>query len=208
MDRKLIAVPIFVAAALILSAVNVGAASHTVSAGDTLSGIAAQKGTTVETIASINPQIKDVNSISIGDIVTVSGSAESLSDYQGETVVSNESATTYETYLLAQLIHAEANNQPYIGKVAVGNVVINRKQDSRFPNDLVAVIQQSGQFDPVANGSIFNTPTPEDIQAAQDAQGVDFSGGAVYFYNSALAGDSWWDSLETTGVIGDHTFKR
>jgi len=45
-----------------------------------------------------------------------------------------------ELDLLARLITAEANNQPYQAKLGVGAVVVNRVQDSRFPNSISGVI--------------------------------------------------------------------
>ena len=41
---------------------------------------------------------------------------------------------SHDLYELARLIHAEAEGEPFIGKVAVGAVVMNRLKDPRFPN--------------------------------------------------------------------------
>ena len=54
--------------------------------------------------------------------------------------------------LLAALIECEAGGEPYEGKLAVGSVVLNRVASSHFPNSVVGVIYQSGQFSPVASG--------------------------------------------------------
>lgn len=56
--------------------------------------------------------------------------------------------------LLASIIYCEANGEPYIGKVAVGNVVLNRVKSSRYPNTIKGVIYAKGQFSPVKNGSM------------------------------------------------------
>jgi len=50
--------------------------------------------------------------------------------------------TDEDVKLLACLIFAEAGNQPYQGKVAVGNVVMNRVKSELFPNTLHDVIYQ------------------------------------------------------------------
>lgn len=54
--------------------------------------------------------------------------------------------------LLANLIYCEAGGEPYEGQVAVGSVVINRVLSSKYPDTVVGVIYQSGQFSPVASG--------------------------------------------------------
>ena len=57
-------------------------------------------------------------------------------------------------YLLANIIYCEAGCEPYIGKVAVGNVVMNRVKSSRQPDTIRGVIYAKGQFSPVRNGSL------------------------------------------------------
>lgn len=64
------------------------------------------------------------------------------------------SSTDEETLLLAALIQAEADNQGDAGRLAVGSVVMNRVNSSKFPNTVAGVIYQSGQFAPVASGRV------------------------------------------------------
>jgi N-acetylmuramoyl-L-alanine amidase len=45
--------------------------------------------------------------------------------------------------LLAQMIMAEAQGEPYQGKVAVGAVILNRLQDPAFPKTLTAVLYET-----------------------------------------------------------------
>ena len=59
-----------------------------------------------------------------------------------------------EAYLLAAIIQCEAEIEPYVGKIAVGNVVMNRVKSSHFPNTITGVIYQNGQFSPVASGRL------------------------------------------------------
>ena len=56
--------------------------------------------------------------------------------------------------LLANLIYCEAGGEPYDGQVAVGSVVINRVLSSQFPDTVVGVVYQGGQFSPVASGRL------------------------------------------------------
>ena len=64
-------------------------------------------------------------------------------------------------YWLSRIIYAESGNQPLDGKIAVGNVVLNRVASPRFPNSVYEVIFQRNQFTPAANGSINRTPSAE-----------------------------------------------
>lgn len=54
--------------------------------------------------------------------------------------------------LLAAIIECEAGGESYTGKIAVGNVVLNRVASSRFPNNIVDVLYQRSQFTPVTSG--------------------------------------------------------
>ena len=63
-----------------------------------------------------------------------------------------------DEYLLARTIHGEARGEPYIGKVAVGAVVLNRVRSPKFPNTIAGVIYQPLAFTAVADGQINLTP--------------------------------------------------
>lgn len=56
--------------------------------------------------------------------------------------------------LLAGIIHCEAGNQSYTGKVAVGLVIMNRMNSSRFPSKLREIVYQKQQFAPARDGSL------------------------------------------------------
>lgn len=60
--------------------------------------------------------------------------------------------TSENLELLAAIIQCEADGEPYEGKLAVGSVVMNRVHSSSFPNTVMGVIYQAGQFSPVASG--------------------------------------------------------
>ncbi len=118
-------------------------------------------------------------------------------------------ATSWEVELLARLISAEARGEPYAGQVAVGAVVLNRVRSGIFPNTIAGVIYDPWQFEPVQNGQIYLPPTASAWKAAQDAlNGWDPSGGALYFFNPAKAGNSYLWSRVVTAWIGSHVFLR
>lgn len=116
-------------------------------------------------------------------------------------------ASSSQVDLLARLISAEARGEPYSGQVAVGAVVLNRIKHPSFPNTLSGVIYQSGAFTCIADGQ-FNQPVAESAyRAARDAlNGVDPSGGAIYYFNPSTATSSWIWSRPLITVIGKHRF--
>ena len=116
-------------------------------------------------------------------------------------------ASSSQVDLLARLISAEARGEPYSGQVAVGAVVLNRIKHPSFPNTLPGVIYQSGAFTCITDGQ-FNQPVAESAyRAARDAlNGVDPSGGAIYYFNPSTATSSWIWSRPLITVIGKHRF--
>ena len=113
-------------------------------------------------------------------------------------------ASSSQVDLLARLISAEARGEPYSGQVAVGAVVLNRIKHPSFPNTLSGVIYQSGAFTCITDGQ-FNQPVAESAyRAARDAlNGVDPSGGAIYYFNPSTATSSWIWSRPLITVIGN-----
>lgn len=118
--------------------------------------------------------------------------------------------TEEELTLLTRVINAEAYDEPYIGKVAVGAVVINRAKGDFFAADNIKDVIMSGcQFSVVCNGQIYRLPVLEESrQAAMEAlRGRDPTGGALFFANLRIAAyQSFWQSLHRVAEIGNHTF--
>lgn len=54
--------------------------------------------------------------------------------------------------LLAAIIECEADGEGYEGKIAVGNVVLNRVKSKRYADSIVQVLFQRYQFTPVTSG--------------------------------------------------------
>ena len=112
-----------------------------------------------------------------------------------------------EVYLLARAIHGEARGEPYIGKVAVAAVILNRVQASEFPNTIAGVIYQPLAFTAVADGQINLTPDEESMKAARDAlNGWDPTYGCTYYWNPATATSKWIWSRKVMLKIGKHWF--
>ena len=126
--------------------------------------------------------------------------------YSSSNSNSNSSYST-NLNLLARLVHGEARGEPYIGKVAVAAVVLNRVKSSSFPNTIAGVIYQKGAFDAVSDGQINMSPDSTSKKAAQDAlNGWDPSYGAIYYFNPNTATNKWIWSRPMTVTIGNHRF--
>ena len=116
-----------------------------------------------------------------------------------------------EVYWLSRIISAEAKGEPLRGKIAVGNVILNRVRSSAFPSTIYSVIfdKKFGvQFTPAANGTVYQTPTEESIIAAKIClEGYTVSKGILYFVNPAKSPNSWASKNRAYfGKIGSHAF--
>lgn len=122
--------------------------------------------------------------------------------------------TTYtddDLIWLGRIIHAESEGEPMSGKIAVGNVILNRVESPFFPNTIYGVIFDNTyaiQFEPVSNGSIYNTPGEDSIKAAKHAlSGTELVGNCLYFFNPKKAGSSWISkNREYYTTIQNHDF--
>lgn len=112
-----------------------------------------------------------------------------------------------DLYLIAKCIYAEARGEPYVGKVAVGAVILNRVKDPNFPNTIYGVVYQPWAFTAVYDGQITLEPDSEAYKAAQDAMnGWDPTYGCIYYYNPATATSEWIFSRKVVTQIGKHVF--
>ena len=100
-----------------------------------------------------------------------------------------------------------ARGEPYVGKVAVAAVVLNRVKSPSFPNTIAGVVYQAGAFDAVYDGQINLTPDSDSIRAARDAlNGWDPTGGCLYYYNPSTATNGWIWTRTVQLSIGKHNF--
>ena len=125
--------------------------------------------------------------------------------------------TEDELKLLACLVHSEAGNQSYEGKLAVANVVLNRVKSSKYPNTIEKVIYQSGQFTVATNGSLAKQLELYDnyssksqllsIKAAKAAlSGENNIGDRLYFNEYKAAVRKGHDQKKNSVKIQDHLF--
>lgn len=116
-----------------------------------------------------------------------------------------------ELYWLSRIIEAEAGGEILEGKIAVGNVVLNRVADKRYPNTIYGVIfdfKNGIQFTPAYTGTIYNTPSAESIAAAKMClEGYEIIDGVLFFFNPRIATSNWISKNRPfAGSIGLHDF--
>jgi len=116
-----------------------------------------------------------------------------------------------EVLWLSRIISAEAKGEPLRGKIAVGNVILNRVAHSAFPNTIYSVIfdkKHGVQFTPAANGTVYQAPTEESVIAAKIClEGYSVSPRILYFVNPVKAPNSWAaKNRPYFGKIGNHAF--
>ncbi|MFB5674292.1 cell wall hydrolase [Paenibacillus terreus] len=122
------------------------------------------------------------------------------------------SITAQEVLLLQKIVMAEAEGEPYEGKVAVANVVLNRLRSANFPDTIREVIYQKAQFSPVANGRLKRVhPNAETVKAVNQAlEGHKAVPDNTYYFLSLTLADDLTVHHSRTKVktIGRHTFYK
>ncbi len=121
------------------------------------------------------------------------------------------SYTSEDLEWLAKIVHAEAQGEIHNGKVAVANVVLNRKSSSLFPDSVYDVVfdrKYGIQFTPTVNGAIHNNPSKDSYKAAKQALfGKNTAGKSLYFLNPKKASSLWIvNNRPFFQRIGNHDF--
>lgn len=133
------------------------------------------------------PEVKEV-------LMTDNGTAARYNEFMASVTLTEQE----KSYLL-HLVAAEAGGCDMVGQILVANVVLNRVENSVFPNTVEGVIFQKNQFSPTINGAIWSSTITDSVREAVERalSGEDFSEGATFFsararldYNSM----SWFDN--------------
>ena len=119
---------------------------------------------------------------------------------------------------LTEAIYFEAGSTNDEGRRAVGEVILNRAADPRFPRSICGVVDQryngSCQFSYRCD-SISEEFRSAEVKAASAHmatilladRGEDITHGALFF-RAAWAGSSWFDTLDPRGQFGGNVFYR
>jgi N-acetylmuramoyl-L-alanine amidase len=176
---------------------------------------AAQKATQVADTAKKSAQtvVKTASASQKNPLTTLYFSrTELLSQEQQSKATRRYAVSEEELLLLQKIVMAEAEGEPYQGKVAVANVVLNRLRSANFPDTIYKVIYQKHQFSPVGNGRLKRVkPNDDSIKAVNAAlSGVKEVPDNTYFFLSLkLAQDlTVHHSQEYVKTIGNHTFYK
>ena len=121
---------------------------------------------------------------------------------------------------LSEALYFEARGEDLWGQMAVAEVILNRVDSQRFPENVCAVVRDGTgrrhrcQFSYYCDGkveAIENQAAYERIKkiAAMMIEGRArvLTGGAVFYHTDAVT-PSWMDAMHQTTIIGDHIFYR
>lgn len=124
----------------------------------------------------------------------------------GKNIISNED---YE--LMAKIVYGESKGEPFLGKVGVASVILNRLYDPNFPKTVEGVVYQKNAFSCISGGNINREPDEECYRAVDEAlKGNDPTSESVYFYNPECSSSSWILKCpkKCSVKIGNHIFFR
>lgn len=85
--------------------------------------------------------VQPLPAVSVQPVMTEAGS---LSDLVG--MIDTAAPISAEMQCLAGAVYFEARGEPLAGQLAVAQVIINRTEDSRFPQSYCSVVSQPRQF--------------------------------------------------------------
>lgn len=179
----------------VLGNVAYAALSHRVERGDTLWRLSRLYRTTVTAIQAANGLSGDL--ILVDQVLVIPEDNSDAGDFDAESVE-----------LMARMIVAEAEGEPYLGMVAVGAVIMNRVESPRFPDTIRAVLFQRGQFEPIANGRFWRVQVREIHRRAARAAlgGMDPTGGALFFFAPRKTNNRFMWSRPVIMDIANHRF--
>ena len=117
----------------------------------------------------------------------------------------------YDWYWLSRIVHAEARGETYESRLAVANVVLNRRNHYAYPDTVKEVIfdrRHGVQFTPTVNGAINLEPDAVSRLAALDAlEGRNNAPGALFFINPRYATNLWVpNNRQYAFTIGAHQY--
>lgn len=194
---------------------DVPSSTYTVKSGDSLYIIAKKFGISLDSLRKMNN--KWDNMIYPGQklVVPAGSGTQTQTPAQPSGKILSKSGVYYtqaDVELLARLVTAEAQSEPFNAQVGVAAVVLNRVKDSYFPNNIYDVVYQKidkyYQFTPVENGWINRPATQQARNAVYEAlNGSDPSKGALFYFDDS-ATNKWLWSKPILAYIGHMVFVK
>lgn len=106
--------------------------------------------------------------------------------------------TENDLYVLSHIISAEAGNCSEDMMLSVGSVVLNRVADDRFPNSIEEVVFQPGQYAPTWNGTYYDEPTEDAVEAAKTLlEGGAVIDSSIVWQSNFPQGEGVYDTIES-----------
>lgn len=144
---------------------------------------------------------------------TIQNSIQSI----GSAAINSEGSaySEEEVYLAAQLVYHEAHNQTYRGKIAVAEVLLNRVNSNLFPDSILEVINQKGQFTNARRLKNIR-PTEAELEVAKRVLNGNLRAfndpTILYFRNPEITSglsastEKNWGNLAYATFVGEHAF--
>lgn len=162
--------------------------------------------------------VDDQMMVSLDVLAKAFGATTGWDDEKGTFLVNRgegaiESGDTFygekDLFWMSRIIYAESGNQSLEGKMAVGNVVLNRVNHPNWPDTIYGVIAQRNQFSTFNGGRLANrTPNVGSVIAAK----LVLDGGVVeevrkaYFFDTFLRNSWAARNKRVVAEIGGHRF--
>ena len=117
------------------------------------------------------------------------------------------------TFCLALVIYVEARGEPVDGQYLVADVVINRVNAGRWPDNVCDVVFDPKQFSGIHNNldlySIFSDPAwNTSVDVANEALHGDLLGSDATHFHTTNSSPYWSNHLTLLGQYGNHIFYR
>jgi len=111
---------------------------------------------------------------------------------------------------MAVAIYFEARGEDIDGQIMVAEVIMNRINDTRWPDNACDVVAQPHQFSFYDDG---RSNIPRDMEAyttavliAQEASMGEHLGTGALYYHHITAQPAWRHRLQFVGIVGSHIF--
>ena len=124
------------------------------------------------------------------------------------TPIQQFSITDEEIEMLKYIVQQEAGSGSYKHKCIITNVILNRVEDSRFPNTVREVLLHKNQFSSIWNYYQRRVEPDEKTERAVNdvlnGRVEDESNGSLYFHS--MKSDGWFSSLSFVMEMEGHRF--
>lgn len=114
---------------------------------------------------------------------------------------------------LADNIYFEAGIESDAGKIAVGNVTMNRVKSKHFPNTVCEVVWEDKQFSWTHDGKSDNPGDKvlyadiyEIARSVYNGNMLDITEGSTFYHADYISAPSWTKAMKKVGQIDQHIF--